>query len=187
MSLNQPKAREYNMIVLISGRAGEGKSEFAHMCSDELAHKGKSSLIIPFAHAVKDVAYYMGWDGQKDFRGRKLLQNIGNFGREYDTDLWANFVVEAIKKVPEFEYVFIDDWRFPNEYVVIQEHFDPVLKVRMKRPKKFHALLGTEFYNDISEISLPDDVGYYDYIIENDTTLDGLRLLANDFVKLLTK
>jgi len=173
------------MIMLIGGRAGEGKSTFAKFCGEYLIQeKSISSVTIPFARMVKETAFEMGWDGKKDDRGRKLLQEIGKIGREYDLDLWANHAIDFIKdsEAEGFEYYFIDDWRFPNEGKVIREHFHPVLMVRMRRPEEFHTLFGTALYNDASEASLPDENSYYDYVIENSEGLDELQAKAKQFI-----
>lgn len=171
------------MITLVGGRAGEGKTQFARFCMESLIEDNHSSVIVPFAYMVKETAFFMGWDGKKDDKGRKLLQEIGNVGREYNLNIWADhavkYIVELAGVIP---FVFIDDWRFPNEGKVLQEHFTPTNRVRMRRPEKFHALRETPLYNDVSEISLPDEDDYYDYIIQNDGDLDELKDLADDFV-----
>ncbi len=173
------------MIVLIGGRAGEGKSTFAKFCGEYLLHeRDTGSVTIPFARMVKETAFVMGWNGEKDDGGRKLLQEVGKIGREYDLDLWADHAVGYIKDCDGqgFEYYFIDDWRFPNESKVIMKHFHPVLKVRMRRPEEFHTLKDTALYNDASEASLPDENSYYDYVIKNSGNLDELDIKAKQFI-----
>ncbi len=178
------------MIILIGGRAGEGKSTFAAFCGDYLLKDlDISSVVVPFAAKVKDTAFEMGWDGNKDEKGRKLLQEIGRIGREYDIDLWANHAIEYIKDCDAqgFEYYFIDDWRFPNEAKAVKDHFHPVVLVRMRRPEEYHTLFGTAMYNDVSEASLPDEDSYYDYVINNNKSLDDLKAKAKEFVDEILK
>ena len=173
------------MITMVSGRAGEGKTTFAKYCQDILvADHQISSAIVPFARMVKETALFMGWDGEKDEKGRRLLQDIGNTGRTFDIDLWARHAVDFIKQHPaEFEYVFVDDWRFPNEGNFLQEHYWPTVTVRVRRPKEYHTLLNSPLYNDISEISLPENDEYYDIIIQNDSTSQMLEEKARQFVE----
>ena len=173
------------MIIMVSGRAGEGKTTFVEYCQDILVKEHQiSSAKVPFAGMVKDTATFMGWNGEKDNKGRKLLQEIGNTGRAYDINMWAKHAAEFIDRQPvKFEYVFIDDWRFPNEGRYLQEHFRPTITVRVRRPEKYHTLLHTPLYNDISEISLPEADGYYNYIIKNDSTRQELEKVARKFVK----
>jgi len=183
------------MIVMLSGRAGEGKTTFANYCRDELQLKGSISKVFSFAQAVKDTAKLMNWDGKKDDRGRTLLQKVGAAGREYDINTWANIAVEKIQDWistwtidSDIWVALIDDWRFENEGNVLMETFYPVLKARIIRPKEFHLLLNTPLYNDISEIGLPEfDEKYYDVGIYNSTDLKGLKNTARQFInKLLT-
>jgi hypothetical protein len=173
------------MIILVGGRAGEGKSTFAKFCGEYLIReKQTSSVVVPFARMVKETAFVMGWDGEKDDKGRKLLQDLGRIGREYDLDLWANHALDYIKDSlgEGFQYFFVDDWRFPNEAKVIREDYHPVMLVRMRRPEEFHTLKGTALYNDASEASLPDEDSYYDYVIKNSKDLDELKAKAEQFI-----
>ena len=178
------------MIILIGGRAGEGKTTFANLCQKVLLDKQLgSSVIVPFAKMVKETALFMGWNGEKDDKGRKLLQDLGGIGREYNLDIWADHVVDFITSLPVlFDVVFIDDWRFPNEAKVIRNHFFPVVTVRIIRPEEFHTLRGTPMYNEVSEISLPEEESYYDFIINNDKDLKKLDDKVETFVeKILQK
>lgn len=152
------------MVVMVSGRAGEGKTTFSNMCIEYLESLGYTGVIVPFARGVKDTAKFMGWDGKKDDRGRKLLQSVGNAGRDYYEDIWASKTVGSIKKlrsggygdIREASVFFIDDWRFMNEGDVISNKFPNTLKIRIHRPREYHTLYRTHLYNDISETSLPE-------------------------------
>ena len=66
------------MIFLISGKAESGKSTLAKYLTTEIANANYASYCIPFAGAVKKIAKEMGWDGNKDEKGRNLLQFIHN-------------------------------------------------------------------------------------------------------------
>lgn len=127
-----------------------------------------------FASGVKRVATDgYGWDGKKDTRGRKLLQDVGKVGREYDKDIW-------IKKVFEEESfpaspVILDDWRFPNEFTYPVDLLGDknVYTLRVYAPNR-ETLKGTEAYEDVSEVALKeyDD---YDFIINNEGSMDALK------------
>jgi len=173
------------MITMISGRAGEGKSTFAKFCTNLLIEEfNEGSAIVPFARMVKETAMFMGWDKEKDDKGRKLLQDIGNIGRDYNENLWANQTVEYVKELSStFSYIFIDDWRFPNEGNVVIDSYVPVTTVKICRPPEFHTLFGTELYDDVSETSLPDDSTYYDFVMDNAGTLEELEEKARIYIK----
>lgn len=81
-------------------------------------------LILPFAGPVKDIARQIGWDGEKDERGRRLLQLIGTeVGRSYDPDVWVNkWTAQVLNHWADYVPLIIaDDVRFPNEVSRIQE------------------------------------------------------------------
>ena len=175
-------------VILVSGRAGEGKTTFTRLCVRILAEHGIMAEIVPFAQGVKEVASEMGWDGKKDSRGRKLLQDVGRIGREYNENLWAEQAVERINLDSLNSYVidFIDDWRFSNEGYVVDKVFD-VTKIRIIRPQQFHTLYGTDLYNDLSEVGLPEannskSALFYDHVVYNLIDTDGLRRTAEVFV-----
>lgn len=70
---------------------------------------------ISFATKLKEVATLMGWDGQKDPRGRFLLQHLGTeVGRAYDADMWVKHVAATARQWYQGILV-IDDCRFPKE------------------------------------------------------------------------
>ena len=85
------------VVVLISGKAGAGKSTFAEYLEQDAVKEGLSCVRTAFADALKDIAYdNFGWNGKKDEKGRRLLQNLGDAGRSYNTDLWVNKVKDKI-------------------------------------------------------------------------------------------
>ncbi len=175
-------------VIMVSGRAGEGKTTFTKLCVRILAEHDIMAEIVPFSLGVKETASNMGWDGKKDSRGRKLLQDVGRIGREYDENLWAEQAVEQINAdlLDSYSIDFIDDWRFRNEGAVVDKVFD-VLKVRIVRPRKFHSLYGTDLYNDLSEVGLPEasnsrNVHFYDHVVYNLIDIDGLQRTAEVFV-----
>lgn len=54
--------------------------------------------IYSFASPVKAIATIMGWDGNKDEKGRKLLQSLGTeTGRAYDELMWLKLMQKSLK------------------------------------------------------------------------------------------
>jgi hypothetical protein len=152
------------VFILLSGRAGVGKSTCAKYLCGEFKSRKFSSVVASFAKSVKDCAINsFDWDGRKDDKGRKLLQGIGNIGREYNENIWVGILVEN-----EFEvdFTLIDDWRFPNERDYIANlGYAKVITIRVEASNR-ESLINTSVYNDISEISLPLDYSY-DFFIDN--------------------
>ena len=167
-------------VILISGRAGVGKTTVAEAMKTYLSNEvTKYSYITHFAIGVKMVAYLMGWDGQKDEVGRKLLQDVGNFGREYNKDAWVNFMVKHLNEtVPEelLDVVIIDDWRFPNEanYFLERPEQYKVFTINIKSTSDRELLRGTREWKDISETSLKN-YKYFNYIFTNYSSLEDFE------------
>lgn len=105
-------------VILISGKARSGKDTLAMYLKDEAILHGKKTLIIKYADILKFVCQkYFGWNGEKDEKGRTILQQVGtNLCRDNSPDIWVNCVIEIVKGLQtEFDYVLIPDTRFPNE------------------------------------------------------------------------
>jgi len=67
------------------------------------------------AAPIKEIARTgFGWDGRKDARGRRLLQEIGTVGRNYAPDIWLDrFAARLAADAPE--RAVIDDLRLARE------------------------------------------------------------------------
>ena len=65
-------------VILISGSARFGKDSAAFIMKELLEKQKKKVLIIHYADNLKLFAKnYFGWSGQKDQKGRELLQWLG--------------------------------------------------------------------------------------------------------------
>jgi hypothetical protein len=101
-----------------TGLAGSGKTYAATWFR---FRSGKGS-VWSFASEIKSIATRMGWDGQKDDRGRKMLQDIGSAGRAYDPWTW-------VAKMPTDHPIIIDDVRFINEAEAIKDAGGIVVRI----------------------------------------------------------
>ena len=167
------------IIILIAGRAGTGKTTTANLIKKNLPEcYSKFSVISSFASMVKAVAKFMGWNGEKDTKGRKLLQGIGNLGREYDNDAWIELLIKGIEDtfITPLDFIIIDDWRFPNEGKWFIKHSDEydIYTIRIYAPSR-EILKNTPEYNDVSETSLSEDSREYDWWVNNEGTMEELE------------
>lgn len=149
----------HTLCFMFSGKAGVGKSftsDYAQKLCDEA---GLSTFKAPLAYFVKETALFMGWDGKKDIQGRRLLQSIGTAGRAYDKDLWVGACFNRIENQTgyPFDAIFIDDFRYNNEYnyVVDTQMLYKAIPIRVQAPSR-EILVGTPEYNDSSETELDD-------------------------------
>jgi len=179
------------VCVLVSGPIRSGKTTFGNMLVSNLTEKGLNAEKFSFADPIKKLATYMGWNGVKDTRGRKLLQLLGTeCGRGYNEDCWVSLVID--KTIPgmnryPFDVIVIDDWRFPNEREYIERNilYDvyPVAITgrHIEDPNNGHA----------SEISLPNaesSSGYYHSVVYNTDDIYALQNISGGMsVDLLQK
>lgn len=142
---------------MFSGKAGAGKSYSAAVAKEICDKAGLNSKIVSFASGVKYTATMVGWDGIKDQKGTLLLQDVGKAGRKYDPDMWVRNTFNAIENMDAypFDVVFIDDWRFNNEYsyIINNQPLYKVIDIRIKAPSR-ERLKGTPAYEDVSETEL---------------------------------
>lgn len=131
---------EEKLLVLVSGKAGSGKDAFVAGLRDA----GMEFKSMAFADALKDMALSYGWDGRKDERGRRLLQDLGMAWRRYDPKYWIRRVQSKVPLYPGS--VVVSDCRFLNEIVDMQLFgecfFFHVVTVRVERPGYDNGLTG---------------------------------------------
>lgn len=108
-------------VVGICGMLRAGKSTFAEALVRRAEDRGIPVKLFPFAQPLKDIATnQFGWDGQKDERGRRLLQVLGtDAGRTYNPNIWVDKWVESVSDWARLRerpsLVLADDVRFDNE------------------------------------------------------------------------
>lgn len=158
------------VIVLISGKAQHGKDTCAKILCD--AH---GFVRYAFADELKRTATAMGWNGQKDEHGRRLLQELGAVGRTYDQNIWVNKVLEKLKAKNEMRAV-VSDCRFPNEIECVrkfgEENGYSTVFVRVDRPGYKAPGMTPEAEADPSETSL--DAHLPDVRLVNDGSEEDL-------------
>lgn len=170
------------VVVLVSGKAGSGKSTIAEKLAERISLiDGMDVMLYGFADPIKHIAKaFFGWDGQKDDRGRRLLQQIGAVGREYDQDIWVKHFLNQLDKrsgIFPKNFAFISDWRFPNELSYLQKN--PLLDVVTIRVFGRGGLEGTNA-SDVSENSLPEIS--HEYLSGDETVVGTIdALVGYDF------
>lgn len=156
------------MIIAFTGKAGSGKNEAAK-CLGELLPIKQYAM----ADKLKCVALSLGWNGEKDKKGRKFLQELGQCARNYDENVWVDMVINQIKEFNKVGLPHIDvitDIRFPNEIKQLENAFGDITVIRLTGRQ---ADLGDNA-KDISENALEDF--RVDYEISNTSSLEYLKL-----------
>jgi hypothetical protein len=169
------------MVILgFGGKARSGKDTSVDMLKDRLEFKGYKVLHINMANYVKYIAKeYFDWDGQKDEKGRHILQQVGTeIVRSKNPDFWVNTVIEFIKVFDNYDFVLIGDVRFPNEINRFKEEGYQTYSVHVER-LNFENNLTKEQRNHLSETSM--DNFKFDYYIE----AENLRQLDDEVDELV--
>lgn len=171
-------------IICFTGHAQNGKDTSADQMEIILHNRGYSTQRISFAEKLKKDAKYLGWDGNKDERGRRILQTLGDVekayhGQNYFGEYLAN---EIVNGKYDAEVLLLTDMRFKCEMELFEllpkKYPDKIRKVhffRIIRPKNdsWDDGLTEEARHHISEVDL-DDVNF-EHVLYNSSTIDSLR------------
>ena len=123
-----------------------------------------------FAGHLKNLAYEFGWDGQKNERGRTLLQDLGMAARKYN----ANFWIEQIRNWPSWKNVPIvfTDVRFQNEADFVRSKGGIV--VRIVRP----GIISGNHESELKQADIPADIE-----VVNDGSIEDLHNKIRNIIK----
>ena len=161
-------------VLCISAKAQHGKDTAGEVIKEYLESRGKRVLITHYADLVKFVCTnYFNWDGEKDEKGRTLLQYVGtDIISSREPAYWAVFIVSILKFFDkEWDYVIIPDCRYPIEALRMLDNFDTTI-IRIERPDFDNGLTEAQKEHP-SETSMDDYV--FDTTIINDSDLESFK------------
>jgi cytidylate kinase len=172
-------------IIMVSGKARHGKDTICDFIREYYNDRGLKTLNLQYSSYIKEYAKKIsGWDGSDDTKPRELLQQLG-------TEVIRNkidplfFVKRIIGDIRVYSYFFdlitISDGRAKVEIDIPKKELNNVIAIRINRPN-FDNGLTEEQKNHFTEIDL-DDYDNYDYVIENDGTIEELKKKVLDIIK----
>jgi hypothetical protein len=170
-------------VILISGKAQNGKDTVASIVKQRLTEDNHKVLVTHYADLLKYICYnFFDWDGNKDEKGRQLLQYVGtDVIRKQNPTLWVDFVVMILKYFHgNWDYVIIPDCRFPNEITAVVDNGFDTTHLRVVR-SNFNTPLTEEQQKHPSETALDDILP--DFYIENTGTLQDLEETILNWIK----
>lgn len=171
-------------IYIISGKARHGKDTIANMIQEYYQEKNKKLIVLHYASTLKEYAKKIAdWDGSDNNKPRQLLQQLSTeiIRKQIDPDFFVNRMIEDIKVYSYFyDAMAIADSRMKKELTEPIKNFDQVITIRVTRPN-FDNGLTEEQKKHITEIDL-DDYKDFDYYIENDGTLEDLKIKVNNLI-----
>lgn len=156
-------------VIAVSGHAQHGKDTVAKLLQEKFQADGNRVLITHYADLLKYICKtFFGWNGEKDEKGRSLLQYVGtDIVRAKQPNFWVDFVADILTYFNEdWDYVIIPDTRFPNEFNRLKEKGLDAIHLRVVRPD-FVSPLTAEQQAYPSETALDDTTPDY-YIVNND-------------------
>ena len=175
-------------VICISGKARHGKDTVSIYLKEALEEKGNKVLICHYGDLVKYVCRtFFDWDGQKDEKGRTLLQLVGTDRiRNRRPDYWVEFIEEMLMFFyGQWDYVLIPDCRFPNEIQYLKDKGHDVLHIRVERnDPNWTSPLTEEQQKHPSETAL--DNYKYDRLIYNNWDLETLRKHVYGMANMIT-
>lgn len=155
-------------VYTFSGKAMHGKDTLAMALKREFEEEGKKVLIIHLADYLKFLVKTLyGWDGNKDEKGRNLLQKLGQELRAYNPTIFIERLSEIIEFAKEdYDYIFVPDVRFPNELAFFKEAFDTTSFHVHRKYVLEEEPLTEEQKNNITETSMDEVIFDNHYVFE---------------------
>ena len=164
---------------IINGRPRSGKDTFVNFCLEELGAFGKLISTVDF---VKEIAARCGWDKTKTPKNRKFLSDL--------KDLLTNWGDVPYKKTLQEIDMFkfdLDYWDVSDKGVVFIMCREPKEIERFERELNAKSVLiqraSVEFEQQSNHADSEVLNHRYDYIIENNGTIDELKEKAKEFLK----
>ena len=157
-------------VIIINGTGGSGKDTFVEFCS-EFANVINISSVDKVKEAAKIL---VGWNGEKDEKSRKLLVDLKQLSIEYN-DSPSKYIKQKFDEFMESNSSYL--------FIHIRE-IDEIEKIKKMLGAKTMLVKNPRVALIISNNSDGNVYNYnYDYVIENDGTLEDLKQKAKDFVK----
>ena len=162
---------------IINGRPRSGKDTFVNFCLEELGAFGKLISTVDF---VKKIATECGWDGTKTPQNRKFLSDL--------KDLLTNWgdvpYTKTLQEIDMFKFD-LDCWNVSDKGVVFIMCREPKEIERFERELNAKSLLirraSVEFEQQSNHADSEVLNHKYHYIIDNNGTLEELKIKAKEF------
>ena len=168
---------------IVNGKPCSGKDTFVNFCLEELGAFGKLISTVDF---VKKIAIKCGWDGTKDSKNRKFLSDL--------KDLLTNWgdvpYTKTLQEIKLF-YYDLEYYDVENSGVVFIMSREPEEISRFEKELGAKSILirrnAVEF-NEQSNHADSEVLNHkYHYIIDNNDTLEELKIKAQEFCNYIKK
>ena len=163
-------------IILISGKAGSGKTSLA----EEIKKQLPKTVVTNFSKYIKLFAMEMtDWDGNDINKPRTFLQEMGDTLRSININYLTDRLYNDMKVYEKYyDYVIISDVRLINEIEYFKDKEYPVVTIRIvNNDNRRH--LDNDQMSHCTEIEL-DNYDKFDLVIEDNNinineVVEGLK------------
>lgn len=160
-------------VFIICGKARSGKSTVSEYINKYYQDK---SINLMYAGYIKEYTKKItGWDGSDETKPRTFLQQLGTeiIRNQIDENFFIKRMIDDIKIYSYFYNVItISDARFVDEIEIPRQHFKTIV-IKIEKPNLVSGLTEEQLKHK-SENAL-NDYNKYDYVINNDSTLESLE------------
>ena len=165
-------------IILIAGKAGSGKTYLGKKIVNIAEARGLRALQTEYSKYLKLYAKELfNYDGSRENKPRKFLQDTGSFIREYlkDEHFFTRRMLEDFRVYEKYyDIIVISDVRLIKEIEDIKvSKYKDIITIKVINKHSKYDLTNDE-KNHITEKEL-ENYNEFDYIIEN----EGNELLDN--------
>lgn len=165
-------------IIIFSGKQYSGKDTVAKVLLEQMTDYKRFAMgdVIKLTYGEQKGLSYEEIEKNKPLYRQDLI-DLGNWGRAQDPLYWMKKIISQPGKI------IVTDVRVPMEYKIFKEAGAFAVRVNASRETRSQRgeLVGE---TDITEVGL-DDVQDWDYLIENDSDYETLKLKAMDLVKII--
>lgn len=155
-------------VILLAGKAQNGKTSSADIMCEYLTSKGYKCAKTAFARHLKSIMKdFYGWNGVKTEESRTQMQKLGTEKIREEMNMPNFHAIRTCEDIAiigdDFDFIFVDDLRFPNEIEIPKEYFgDKVIVIKVVRTD-FDNGLTEEQKSHKSETQL-DNYDKWDYV-----------------------
>lgn len=172
------------MIVVINGATRAGKDLFCKLVTEYIGEnfcKTISSIDI-----IKELAKEIGWNGQKDFKSRKFLSDLKDLVTDYNDFPFRVIAHKTLCLKYSFETFDVKE----NQYIIFVHIREPEeIRKFVSETGAMTLLIRRAAAENESASNHADacvlDYPYYNFIIENNGTIEELKEKAKNFVEML--
>ena len=163
-------------IIVINGTGASGKSTFISLVSSFYP----ATIELSMVDLVKEVASYIGWNGDKSEKSRKFLADIKDLIDDYDKSTIykdVDYHIEESTKnwIDPIIIIFVNA-RSPEDIQYFVDKYNAkTLLITNPRVAPINSNHADSNVNDYQ----------YDYVVENNSTLEDLSEKAEIFLALL--